>query len=54
MDSINPNIGLKDLLNIYIKAGEMMKEHGVDPLENVAGCVRCGGCSAIKEAYKAV
>ena len=28
-----------------------MREYGVNPLENKAGCVRCGGCSAIKEAY---
>jgi len=42
------------LLEIYIKAGKMMKEYGVNPYENKAGCVRCGGCSAIKEAYRAV
>lgn len=41
------------LLEIYIKAGKMMKEYGVNPYENKAGCVRCGGCSAIKEAYSA-
>ena len=41
------------LLDIYIKAAKMMKEYGVNPLKNIAGCVRCGGCSAISEAYKA-
>lgn len=39
------------LLEIYIKAGKMMKEYGVNPYKNKAGCIRCGGCSAIKEAY---
>ncbi|MFX0031375.1 MAG: radical SAM protein [Candidatus Hodarchaeota archaeon] len=40
------------LVKIYQKASNLLKEYGVNPLENKAGCVRCGGCSAIKEAYK--
>ena len=40
------------MLEIYKQAGKMMKKYGVNPLENKAGCVRCGGCSAIIEAYK--
>ena len=44
----------RELLDIYIKTGDLMKQYGVNPLENKAGCVRCGGCSAIKEAYKTV
>jgi len=43
----------KDLLEIYKDSAKLMKQYGVNPLENRAGCVRCGGCSAIKEAYKA-
>ncbi|MHA1525958.1 MAG: radical SAM protein [Promethearchaeota archaeon] len=39
------------LLEVYLKAGKMMKEYGVNPYKNKAGCVRCGGCSAINEAY---
>lgn len=54
--------GIKDLpktnhnimVDIYKKAAKLMKEYGVNPLKNKAGCVRCGGCSAIKEAYKIV
>ena len=42
------------LLDKYIKAAKMMKHYGVNPLKNKAGCVRCGGCSAINEAYLAV
>jgi radical SAM protein (TIGR04043 family) len=41
----------KKLLQLYIDVARMMKEYEVNPLENKAGCVRCGGCSAIKEAY---
>ncbi|UCD00605.1 MAG: radical SAM protein [Promethearchaeota archaeon] len=44
----------KDLIEIYRQSAELMKHYGVNPLKNKAGCVRCGGCSAIKEAYKAV
>ena len=50
-----PNLPLTDcneLLEVYQRSGELMKEYGINPLKNKAGCVRCGGCSAIKEAYK--
>ncbi|MFX1267766.1 MAG: radical SAM protein [Promethearchaeota archaeon] len=40
------------LVKIYQKAADLMKQYGVNPLENKAGCVRCGGCSAINEAYR--
>ncbi|MFX1567026.1 MAG: radical SAM protein [Promethearchaeota archaeon] len=40
-----------DLLDIYKESGKLMREYGLNPLQNKAGCVRCGGCSAIKEAY---
>ncbi len=42
-----------DLLQIYRDSAKLMKQYGVNPLENKAGCVKCGGCSAIKEAYLA-
>ncbi|MFX1494170.1 MAG: radical SAM protein [Promethearchaeota archaeon] len=42
------------LIKIYQKAANFMKQYGVNPLENKAGCVRCGGCSAINEAYKVI
>ncbi len=42
------------LLEIYTKIAQLMKDYGINPLENKAGCVKCGGCSAIKEAYKAI
>ncbi|MHA1488497.1 MAG: radical SAM protein [Promethearchaeota archaeon] len=47
-----PLMNHETLLEIYKKTGELMKTYGVNPLEHKAGCVRCGGCSAIKEAYK--
>ena len=42
------------MVEIYTKAAKLMKEYGVDPLKSKAGCVRCGGCSAINEAYIAI
>jgi len=49
-----PKSDFNTLKNIYIKAAESMKSMGVNPLEHKAGCVKCGGCSAITEAYKVV
>lgn len=33
-------------------AAEKMKECGVDPFKNKAGCVRCGACSSVKDYLK--
>ena len=51
---IMPTMNYNALLEIYQKAAKLLKDYGVNPLANKAGCVRCGGCSAINEAYKAV
>lgn len=34
---------------IFRSIAELMKDYGVNPRRNLAGCVRCGGCSAIEE-----
>jgi len=47
-----PFTDFKELLEVYLKSAKLMKDYGVNPLENLAGCVRCGDCSAISEAYK--
>ena len=47
-----PITNYQDLLEIYKTSANLMKQYGVNPLENEAGCVRCGGCSAINEAYR--
>jgi len=39
------------LLTITDYACKMMKENGINPYKNVAGCVRCGLCSVIREVY---
>ncbi len=49
-----PITNYSELIEIYMETAKLMKEYGVNPLENKAGCVKCGGCSAIKEAYLAI
>ncbi len=49
-----PPTKVDELIKIYLEAAKLMKKYGVNPLKNKAGCVKCGGCSAIKEAYLAV
>ncbi len=46
-----PITDYEKLLDIYLRTGILMKQYGVNPLKNRAGCVRCGGCSAISESY---
>ena len=50
LPSTNPNI----MVEIYSKAAKLMMGYGVNPLKTKAGCVRCGGCSAINDAYKSL
>ncbi|MBA7539711.1 hypothetical protein ES705_31992 [subsurface metagenome] len=47
-----PLTDCNELLDIYQRSGGLMREYGVNPLKSKAGCVRCGGCSAINEAFK--
>jgi len=52
--TIMPIMNHNALLEIYNSAAKKMVEYGVNPFENKAGCVRCGGCSAINEAYRII
>ncbi len=54
INSTFKSINYKTLLDIYKRAAKMMKKYNVSPLENTAGCVLCGGCSAINEAYNSI
>jgi len=38
------------MISLYKRLAEILNAYGVHPLKNKAGCVRCGCCSAIKEA----
>ena len=43
-----------ELMKMYLDTANIMKNYGVNPLNHKAGCVKCGGCSAINEAYKVI
>lgn len=49
-----PLTDFNTLIQIYRKTALLMKKYGVNPLKSKAGCVRCGGCSAISEAYNVI
>ncbi len=49
-----PKMEVSTLVKIYRETAKLMKRSGVNPLEHKAGCVKCGGCSAITEAYKSL
>ncbi|MCJ7648336.1 MAG: hypothetical protein MUP85_06965, partial [Candidatus Lokiarchaeota archaeon] len=49
-----PKMDVPTLIRIYRETAIMMKTMGVNPLKHKAGCVKCGGCSAINEAYKTI
>jgi radical SAM protein (TIGR04043 family) len=40
----------KRMIALYTRVAETLKIYGVNPNKNKAGCVRCGACSAVKEA----
>ena len=40
--------------NLIIYAAKLCKKYGLDPLKNQAGCIRCGGCSPIIDAYEVI
>lgn len=40
------------MLDYYSHAIDCMKVYGIDPSKNMAGCVRCGACSALGDFYE--
>ena len=41
-----------DFLEILEYAAQVCHELGIDPTANQAGCIRCGGCSSLIDAYR--
>ncbi len=39
------------MVRLYQAVCEVMRNYGIDPRKNKAGCVRCGDCSALTEFY---
>ena len=40
--------------DLIIYAAKLCKKYGLDPSKNQAGCIRCGGCSPIIDAYQMI
>ncbi|MBN2153839.1 MAG: radical SAM protein [Candidatus Lokiarchaeota archaeon] len=46
--------GHEELVQRYVHAAKRLHEQGLKPEKALAGCVRCGACSAIQEAARVV
>ncbi len=40
------------LISLFTKLAQLMRDFGANPTKCKAGCVRCGGCSPLTEAFK--
>ena len=49
-----PGTSSQFFYDLIIYAAELCDKYGLDPTKNQAGCIRCGGCSPLKDAYKLV
>jgi radical SAM protein (TIGR04043 family) len=41
----------KRMIRLYRDVCQILRDYGLDPRKNKAGCVRCNACSALTEAY---
>jgi radical SAM protein (TIGR04043 family) len=48
----HPSPSSSRLLSLFTEIAQLLREFGIDPTKNRAGCVRCGACSPLTEAYK--
>lgn len=42
----------RTMLDYYLHSIDCIKTYGLDPTKNLAGCVRCGACSALMDFYE--
>ena len=49
-----PQTNTNDFLEIVQFAAQECHRTGLNPLLNKAGCIRCGGCSPINDAYELI
>lgn len=48
----HPTPSSSRLLNLFIQLARLLRDYNIDPTKNKAGCVRCGACSPLTEAYR--
>jgi radical SAM protein (TIGR04043 family) len=53
MESLAPPSPTR-MARLYKQTVTVMRDQGVDPAKNMAGCVRCGACSALGEFYESL
>ncbi len=49
-----PNTSSQYFYDLIIHAAKLCEKYGLDPTKNQAGCIRCGGCSALTDAFKLI
>ena len=49
-----PETSSQYFYDLIIYAAELCEKYGLNPEKNQAGCIRCGGCSPIIDAYKMI
>ncbi len=45
---------LNQTIETYLDCVRLLHQYGLNPFNHRAGCIRCGGCTALKEAYRAI
>ncbi|MFX1301207.1 MAG: radical SAM protein [Promethearchaeota archaeon] len=54
-DYIPPYVeDLDQIVDVYLDCAQLLYAHTLDPRTHSAGCVRCGGCTALTEAYQVI
>ncbi|TFG05986.1 MAG: MSMEG_0568 family radical SAM protein [Promethearchaeota archaeon] len=48
----HPTPNATRLRAIFVQIAHLLREYYIDPTKSKAGCVRCGGCSPLTEAFK--
>jgi len=48
----HPPPSAQRLVKLFTELAQLLRDFGADPTKNKAGCVRCGSCSPLTEAFK--
>ena len=45
---------LDKIVDIYLDCARLLHQYKLNPMQHLAGCIRCTGCTAITEAYQII
>jgi len=51
LEKATPKTSYREMLEITLFVAKLCLKYGINPTKNKAGCIRCGGCSALIDAY---